>query len=154
VIYPIADTIVIDASAWASASASASARVSEIASLAQAQVLHLAAMRGDWTAALAYGDFVQESEETMRPGDAVYIDGPLDITIGIVEAVDGCWVRMAPGCVTSRDVSDETELLATGKPPSGTTYAVHPRGRLVAMLAIIGVSPLPQFDTADWPPQA
>lgn len=90
----------------------------------------------------------------MRPGEPVYIDGPLDITIGVVESIDGGWVRMAPGCVTSRDVSDETTLVATGKPPPGTTYAVHPRGRVVALLSVTGYSLLPGFDPLDWPPRA
>jgi hypothetical protein len=87
----------------------------------------------------------------MKPGMPVYVDGPLDITIGVVEAVDDVWVRMAPGAVTSRDVSDETALVATGRPPQGTTYAVHPLGRYVARLAITGYSLLPGYDPEDWP---
>ena len=113
--------------------------------------LHAAALHGDLAAAGALADLYHDSEMTMRPGEAVYIDGPLDITIGVVEAVDGGWVRLAPGCVTSRDVSDETALVATGKPPAGTTYAVHPRGRVVALLSVTGYSPLPGFDPRDWP---
>lgn len=89
----------------------------------------------------------------MRPGQPVYIDGPLDITIGVVESVDGAWVVMRPGCVTTRDVADETLLVATGE-PSGTNYCVHPHGRVVAQLAITGYSPLPKFDPKDWPAQS
>jgi hypothetical protein len=104
-----------------------------------------------WLSACALSDYYQESRLFMKPGDAVYVQTPLDFTVGIIEDCDGAFLRMLPGCVTSREVTNETQLVATGKP--GTTlYKVCPRGRLVPMAAIGGVDYLPSFDPADWPP--
>jgi hypothetical protein len=99
---------------------------------------------------LALSDLYQESELFMKPGDAVVLDGPLDFVIGIIESVDGAFVRMAPGCVTSRNIDDQTKLVATGR-PTNRDYCVKPRGRLVPMLAITGIDYLPGFDPKDWP---
>jgi hypothetical protein len=139
--------------AWARAGAWAwaGARAPLCGTGSAAAGIYRAALGGDWGAAMALCDLYQDSENTMRAGEPVYVDGPLDITIGIVESIDGAWLRLAPGAVTTREVVDETKLVATGL-PSGTTYCVHPRGRLVALLAVTGYSPLPKFDPKDWPP--
>lgn len=86
----------------------------------------------------------------LKVGDPVFLDGPLDFVIGIVEAFDGAFLVMRPGCASTRDVVDKTAILATGK-PCGTHYCKHPRVRLVPWLAITGIDLLPQFNEADWP---
>jgi hypothetical protein len=112
--------------------------------------LYEKALGGDGVAVLILSDLYMEYFY-MNDGTPVYIDGPLDITIGIIESYDGLTIRMAPGAVTSRYVTDATKTIATGKPTSGTEYVVHPRGRNVLLLATTGWSELPKFDPKDWP---
>lgn len=112
--------------------------------------LRLACLHNDTTALCALCDLHHDSELIMRPGESIFIIGPLDFAIGIVDCVDGSYIRLLPGCVTFRDIPNQTELLKTGK-PSGVEYTVHPAGHNVAIMSVTGYSPIPEFKTKDWP---
>ncbi len=86
----------------------------------------------------------------LRPGMAVLVHGPLDFVIGIIEEMSGAYLKIAPGCVTTRDIANQTELVATCK-PSGTHYCVCPEGHIVPLMHATGFTLLERFDTADWP---
>jgi hypothetical protein len=107
-------------------------------------------LRGEVTALLALADLYSESELHMKPGEPVLIVGPLDFAVGVVDCIDGAYIRLLPGCVTIRGLDDQSDLLATGK-PGRSEYAVHPRGHNVAVASVTGYSLLPSFDPKDWP---
>jgi hypothetical protein len=158
-------------SARASASASASSRASSRARagalawvrawaradlfFVPACVFDISAIRaGDTTAAGAYCDLFQEEYCPVNQGDPVYIRTPLDLFAGLVDSVDGMFLKLSPGCVGIKLSNNETNLIETGMPTSDDEYYPCPKGHMVPILAIVGITPLPKFNPKDWPKQS
>ena len=86
----------------------------------------------------------------LKAGMAVLIHGPLDFAAGVIEAVSSTHIKLAPGCVTMRDIVEHARLVATGK-PCGMQYYPCPEGHIYPQIHATGFTLLPQFDPADWP---
>ncbi|MFO0880724.1 MAG: hypothetical protein U0840_25610 [Gemmataceae bacterium] len=88
----------------------------------------------------------------LKPGMAMLVHGPLDFVVGVIEEVSGAYLKMSAGCVTTRNIANQTQLVATCK-PCNSDYVVCPNGHIVPLMQATGFTLLDHYDPADWPKQ-